>query len=127
MSRSGAHTWPGVLTNLLAGSDLSADETSWAMREMMSGDAAPVQIAGFLVALRAKGETVTELRALADVMLEHALPILHDPQLARHCQEGGGPGRCGRSCAHRGPAAAPVATGFRACNTNGKRRSPWAK
>lgn len=75
MSRSGAHTWPGVLTNLLAGSDLSADETSWAMREMMSGDAAPVQIAGFLVALRAKGETVTELRALADVMLEHALPI----------------------------------------------------
>src|SRR5699024_9877390 len=55
--------------------DLSAEQTAWAMEQMMSGDAAPTQIAGFLVALRAKGETVTELRALADVMLAHALPI----------------------------------------------------
>ncbi|KRE36831.1 anthranilate phosphoribosyltransferase [Janibacter sp. Soil728] len=75
MTATGTHTWPAVLTTLLSGHDLSSDETSWAMREMMSGDAAPAQIAGFLVALRAKGETVTELRALADVMLEHALPI----------------------------------------------------
>ena len=75
MNDAGAHTWPSVLTTLLSGSDLSAEQTSWAMREMMSGDAAPAQIAGFLVALRAKGETVTEFRALADVMLEHALPV----------------------------------------------------
>lgn len=75
MSQAGTHTWSGVLTQLLAGHDLESDATAWAMREMMSGDAAPAQIAGFLVALRAKGETVTELRALADVMLEHALPI----------------------------------------------------
>ncbi len=71
-------TWPDVLTTLIAGRDLDGEETSWAMREIMSGDAAPTQIAGFLVALRAKGETVTELRALADVMLEHALPIAVD-------------------------------------------------
>lgn len=75
MSDAGTHTWPSVLTTLLSGTDLSSDQTSWAMRQMMSGDAAPAQIAGFLVALRAKGETVTELGALADVMLEHALPI----------------------------------------------------
>ena len=75
MSAADTPTWSGVLTQLLSGRDLGSDETSWAMREMMSGDAAPAQIAGFLVALRAKGETVTELRALADVMLEHALPI----------------------------------------------------
>ncbi|CAM4151196.1 anthranilate phosphoribosyltransferase [Janibacter anophelis] len=75
MTTAGTHTWPRILTSLLAGTDLTSDETSWAMREMMSGDAAPAQIAGFLVALRAKGETVTELRALADVMLDHAVPI----------------------------------------------------
>ena len=75
MGDADAHSWPSVLTALLSGSDLSSDQTSWAMRQMMSGDAAPAQIAGFLVALRAKGETVTELRALADVMLEHAVPI----------------------------------------------------
>ena len=75
MGDADAHSWPSVLTALLSGSDLSSDQTSWAMRQMMSGDAAPAQIAGFLVALRAKGETVTELRALADVMLEHSVPI----------------------------------------------------
>ena len=75
MSDAGTHTWPSVLTALLSGTDLSTDQTSWAMHELMSGDAAPAQIAGFLVALRAKGETVTEIAALADVMLEHALPI----------------------------------------------------
>ncbi len=75
MNAEATHSWPRILTSLLGGADLSGDETAWAMHQMMSGDAAPTQIAGFLVALRAKGETVTELRALADVMLEHALPI----------------------------------------------------
>ena len=75
MNAEATHSWPRILTSLLSGADLGGDETSWAMRQIMSGDAAPTQIAGFLVALRAKGETVTELRALADVMLEHALPI----------------------------------------------------
>src|SRR4051794_10777121 len=42
------------------------------MAEVMNGDASPVQLAGFLVGLRAKGETVEELRGIADVMLEHA-------------------------------------------------------
>ncbi len=65
-------TWPDLLTTLLRGTDLDAARARWAMTEIMGGEASPVQVAGFLTALRAKGESVTELRALADVMLEHA-------------------------------------------------------
>ena len=54
-------TWPAVLTELLAGGDLSIAEADWAMGQVMSGDASPAQIAAFLVALRAKGETVDEI------------------------------------------------------------------
>jgi anthranilate phosphoribosyltransferase len=45
------------------------------MDEVMSGDATPVQLAGLLIALRAKGETVGELAGLAASMLEHSRPI----------------------------------------------------
>jgi anthranilate phosphoribosyltransferase len=69
------HTWPEVLTRLVAGTDLTADQTAWAMGEVLAGDATPSQIAGFAVALRAKGETIEELSGLADAMLSHATPI----------------------------------------------------
>lgn len=65
-------TWPGLLTALIDGRELSADEARWAMNQVMLGEASPVQIAGFLVALRAKGLTVGELTGLADEMLAHA-------------------------------------------------------
>ncbi|WP_226344916.1 anthranilate phosphoribosyltransferase [Agilicoccus flavus] len=65
-------TWPDVLTTLLAGEDLDAHRAGWAMDEIMSGNATAVQVAGFLVALRSKGETIDELRAVADTMLAHA-------------------------------------------------------
>src|SRR5690242_18239587 len=68
----GAHTWPDVLTTLVAGTDLGAERAEWAMNEIMSGAATPAQIAGFLMALRAKGETVEEMRGIADQMLAHA-------------------------------------------------------
>lgn len=68
-------TWSDLLTTLLSGADLSGAETAWAMGEVMTGQASPAQVAGFLVALRAKGETVAELTALADTMLEHAVRI----------------------------------------------------
>jgi len=65
-------TWPDLLAALLRREDLSTEQAGWAMDQVMSGEASPVQLAGFLVGLRAKGESVDELRGLADVMLEHA-------------------------------------------------------
>jgi anthranilate phosphoribosyltransferase len=70
-----AFTWPSLIASVLAGRDLSAAEAGWAMDEVMSGNASPVQLAGLLIALRAKGETVDELGGLAASMLEHAEPI----------------------------------------------------
>lgn len=70
-----APTWPGLLTALVARRDLRADETAWAMDQVMSGETGPAVLAGFLVALRAKGETVEELTGLADSMLAHAVAI----------------------------------------------------
>jgi len=74
-TRGAALNWSEVLTVLITGHDLSDAETTWAMGEAMTGQASPAQLAGFLVALRAKGETVAELTALADTMLEHAVRI----------------------------------------------------
>jgi anthranilate phosphoribosyltransferase len=68
-------TWPALLNALLTGQSLSADETTWAMQEIMSGQATDVQIAGFVVALHAKGETVAEVSGLATGMLAHSTPV----------------------------------------------------
>jgi anthranilate phosphoribosyltransferase len=67
--------WPALIGALIRGETLTAEETAWAMGEIMDGAATPVQIAGFGVALRAKGETVAEVTGLARAMLEHASPI----------------------------------------------------
>jgi anthranilate phosphoribosyltransferase len=64
-----------LLHRLVAGQDLTAVQTRWAMDRVMSGDATPVQVAGFFVALRSKGENVAELGGLVDAMLAHAVSI----------------------------------------------------
>jgi anthranilate phosphoribosyltransferase len=71
----GAPTWPGLLNRLLARTDLSAADTAWAMREVMTGSATPAQIAAFTVALRAKGESPEEVAGLAAEMLIQATPV----------------------------------------------------
>ncbi|TMQ93078.1 anthranilate phosphoribosyltransferase [Actinomadura soli] len=68
-------TWPALLNALLSGDSLTSEETSWAMNSIMAGDATDVQIAGFAVALRAKGETVEEVTGLAEGMMDNAKPI----------------------------------------------------
>jgi anthranilate phosphoribosyltransferase len=68
-------TWADVLGALVAGTDLTADQTSWAMGEILAGVASPSQIAGFAVALRAKGETIDEIAGLVDAMYAVSTPI----------------------------------------------------
>ncbi|WP_067438170.1 anthranilate phosphoribosyltransferase [Nocardioides jensenii] len=67
--------WADVLTTVVGGTDLSAEQTRWAMGEILSGSATPSQIAGFAVALRTKGETVDEVNGLVDAMFEKATPL----------------------------------------------------
>src|SRR5581483_2132815 len=64
--------WPDLLSALLRGESLAAADTAWAMSEIMSGEATPVQVTAFVIALRAKGETPEELGGLVQSMLEHA-------------------------------------------------------
>ena len=67
-----AFSWPDLLTQVIGGGDLTLEQARLAMTAIFSGEVTPVQLAGLLVALRSKGETVAELRGLADVMLEFA-------------------------------------------------------
>jgi anthranilate phosphoribosyltransferase len=67
--------WSAVLGNLTDGNDLSAADARIAMIEILRGDAAESQIAGLLVGLKAKGETVGELTGLATAMMDAAEPL----------------------------------------------------
>jgi len=64
-----------LLARVLDGHDLTRGEAREAMQEIMRGDATQAQIAGFLVALRAKGETADEIAGCAEAMREHVLPV----------------------------------------------------
>ncbi len=64
--------WPAVLGVLSARGDLSSEQARSAMSEILDGAASPAQIAGFVVALRMKGETVDELTGLLRAMLDAA-------------------------------------------------------
>lgn len=68
-------TWPDLTAALLRREDLGVEDCAWAMDRVMSGDATDVQLAGFLVALRAKGETAGEIAGLVQAMLAHAAPV----------------------------------------------------
>lgn len=72
-------SWPQLLTTLLDGRDLAISEASWAMGQVMAGECSPAQLAGFLVALRSKGETVDEIVGFRDAILANAVPLDVDP------------------------------------------------
>jgi anthranilate phosphoribosyltransferase len=64
-----------TLARLLDGHDLTRDEAREAMNTIMSGQATPAQIGGFLVALRLKGETADEIAGCAEAMRAHVLAV----------------------------------------------------
>lgn len=74
-----SQSWSSVLTSLLAREDLSVADAAWAMDQVMSGEATEAQLAAFLIALRAKGETVDEIVGFRDAILDHAVPLPVDP------------------------------------------------
>ena len=102
---AGRPTWPGLLNRLLARQDLSAADTTWAMREIMTGEATPVQVAAFAVALRAKGESAEEVAGLATEMLARATPV----RLSRDCVDIVGTGGDGAHTVNISTMAAVVA------------------
>jgi anthranilate phosphoribosyltransferase len=68
-------SWPNLIAALLRGEDLDTADTDWAMGEIMAGAATPVQIAGFVTALRAKGESPAEIAGFVAAMLAAATPL----------------------------------------------------
>ena len=72
---SSEHNWPSILGSLVEGNDLSISESEWAMRGVMAGEATSAQLAGLLVALRIKGETVDEIVGFRDAVLANAQPL----------------------------------------------------
>jgi anthranilate phosphoribosyltransferase len=65
----------GAITRLLDGHALSRNEARAVMEEIMTGEATQAQTAGFLVALRAKGETVDEIAGCAEAMRAHVVAV----------------------------------------------------
>ncbi|MCU1475106.1 anthranilate phosphoribosyltransferase [Amnibacterium sp.] len=75
-----AAEWARLLSALLDGHDLRVAEATWAMERVMAGEAPSATLAGFLVALRAKGETVDEIVGFRDAVLAHAVPLSIGPE-----------------------------------------------
>lgn len=79
-----------ALAKVLNREDLSAAEMQATMQQIMTGEATPAQVGGFLVGLRMKGETVDEIAAAASVMRELASSVNVDKKhLVDTCGTGG--------------------------------------
>jgi anthranilate phosphoribosyltransferase len=81
--------WPDVLGRLVRGEDLPDEVAAGAMAAIMSGDATPAQVAGFVIGLRAKGETTAEIAGLVRTMREFAQRVVVDGPSVDTCGTGG--------------------------------------
>ena len=85
--------WPGVLGALTGGEPIGADAARAALGAVLAGEATDAQIAGFIVAMKSKGETAEELRGLVEAMCEAAVPLDLPPETIDIVGTGGSPGR----------------------------------
>ena len=83
--------WPSVLTHLLEGKDLSLEQAREAMAAVMAGAATDSQLAAFLMALRAKPESVEEIVGFRGAILDNAVPLSIDPMVLDIVGTGGDP------------------------------------
>jgi len=81
-----------AISLLLAGDSLDRAQARSVMSEIMRGEATPAQISGFLIALRAKGETVDEIAGCAEAMREHVVPVEPTREDVVDCVGTGGDG-----------------------------------
>lgn len=82
-------SWGHVLSLLLARHDLDREQVTAAMTEIMEGAATPAQIAGFVVALRAKGETAEEIAGLVETMRSYGQRVRIEGDVVDTCGTGG--------------------------------------
>ena len=85
--------WPQILGALTGGEPIGADAARAALGAILDGEATDAQIAGFVVALRAKGETAEELRGLVEAMLAAAVRLDLPPETIDIVGTGGSPVR----------------------------------
>ena len=78
-----------AIEQLLAGKPLTREQARDVMNQVMAGESTPVQIAGLLIALRAKGETVEEMAGFVDSMRAHATPLSVPEGTIDTCGTGG--------------------------------------
>jgi anthranilate phosphoribosyltransferase len=80
-----------VLGRLLDGESLAADQAEQVLGQVLAGEATPAQIAALAVALRAKGESVSEMTGFVRAMVAHAVPLPLPPgtDLIDTCGTGG--------------------------------------
>ena len=67
--------WSRIIGLLVDGRDLEAEEAAAGLASILAGEATPAQLAGFIVALRVKGETVGEVAGMVGAMLDAAEPL----------------------------------------------------
>ena len=77
------------LHRVAAGSDLSGEEAHQAMSVLLEGEAGEAEIAGFLVALKMKGETAAELAGFALAMRDRMIVVDAGPDVIDTCGTGG--------------------------------------